>query len=389
MQARTIDTEFYLAPGGPIDRLQQRLWAARATPARLVPRAVLTALVIWLPLLVFSLIEPNADADISFLHDIAVHVRFLLIGPLLIMAENSIGQRSRLIVMQFLTSGLVGDADAARFETAVRRGRRLLDSWIAEFLIVVLSVTLVWISTRVVMAESTVFWFERITTDGPVLTRAGWWYSAIARPVFLYLVLRWVWRCLLWWWFLGRVARLDLHLTGTHPDRMGGLGFVTFHHAMFALLAFVTGCAVSAAVANRILYADATLMSYRVPLIGIIAGTALVGVAPLLVFTPHLVRAKRMYWMSYSRFASDYVWMFQEKWMGKKSPDEAVLGTGDIQSLADLGGSFERLVGMKPVAVDRRIVMIFVLATAAPVLPLLLTVMPLGDIIKMLVKALM
>lgn len=379
--------EFHLAPGGPVDRLQARLGFSRDDNPRFALRALITALAIWLPLLVMAFVEPNPAANISFFRDIAAHARFLIVIPVLILAEGTIGHRSRLVVSQLLSSGLVPDTDAARFESDVKRGHRLLESWIAEVLIMALSGLLVWISIRGVLAEPAIFWFER--ADGTALTRAGWWYAAVATPVFVFLMLRWLWRYLIWWWFLGRVARLDLRLTGAHPDRTGGLGFVGFHHSMFAVLTFAVACAVSAAAANRILYADATLQAYKVPLIAITIACVFVGVAPMLVFTAHLVRTKRRSWMSYSRFAGDYVWMFEQKWMGKKTPAEEALGSSDIQSLADIGGSFERMVQMRPVAIDRRLLISFLVAAAVPVLPLMLTVMPLRDIVKMLVKAMM
>jgi hypothetical protein len=381
--------DFYLAPGGPVDRLQGMLKMRRDDDAHLGLRALITALVIWLPLAVLAFLEPNPGMDVPFTHDIAAHVRFLLVVPLLILAEGTIGRRSRMVVAQFLSSGLVPDSEAGRFESAARRGRRLIDSWIAEIIIIAVSALLVSMAVHGVLAEPALFWFEKVSSQGNVLTRAGWWYAAVATPVFVFLLLRWFWRYLIWWWFLGRVARLDLRLTGAHPDRTGGLGFVSFHHSMFASLTFAVACAVSAAAANRILWADATLQSYKIPLVLITIGAVLCGVAPLLVFTAQLIRAKRRNWMSYSRFASDYVWMFEQKWMGKKTPDEEALGSGDIQSLADLGAGFERMIEMRPTAIDRRLLLSFLVAAVAPLLPLTLTVMPLRDILKMMLKAMM
>jgi hypothetical protein len=387
MQTHQPGIDFGLAPGGPIDRLQTVLKIRGEHDAKIGVRALITALVVWLPLAVITVVDPVPEANIPFLYDIAAHVRFLLLVPLLILAEASIGGRSRVVVAQFLASGLVGEGDAGRFESAKARGRALLDSWVAELLIITISALLVTFQVRTVLAEDAVFWFERVTAHGSTLSRAGWWYAMAATPVFVYLMLRWLWRYLVWWWFLGRVARLDLNLTGTHPDRFGGLGFVVFHHSAFAVLTFAVGCAVSAAAANRILYAGVELQSYRTPIIAIALGAVLFGVAPMLVFTPRLVRAKRRSWLTYSRFASDYVWKFEQKWLGAPKAGEEALGSGDIQSLADLGGSFERMVAMRPVAIDRRLIVVFVIAAVAPALPLLLTVMPLRDIIRTLLKA--
>jgi hypothetical protein len=56
--------------------------------------------------------------------------------------------------------------------------------------------------------------------------------------------------------------------------------------------------------------------------------------------------------------------------------------------MADLGGTFERMVDMRVLAIDRRAVLSFLLAIVTPMLPLLLTMMPLRDIVKILFKAL-
>ena len=71
---------------------------------------------------------------------------------------------------------------------------------------------------------------------------------------------------------------------------------------------------------------------------------------------------------------------------GGAGPDE-ILGSGDIQSLADLGGGFERLISLKPTPLDRSTVIAFALSAALPLLPLILTVMPLKEIVKTLVRA--
>jgi hypothetical protein len=75
--------------------------------------------------------------------------------------------------------------------------------------------------------------------------------------------------------------------------------------------------------------------------------------------------------------------------MSRTTPDESMLGSGDIQSLAAIGGSFERVDGMRTVPFDRKTVVVFAAAAAAPMLPLLLTVMPFKEMVKLLVKAML
>ncbi len=79
-----------------------------------------------------------------------------------------------------------------------------------------------------------------------------------------------------------------------------------------------------------------------------------------------------------------------DKWVRGKAPADApLLGTDDIQSLADLGNSFLFARQMKPIPFDVRTVMQMSVLAAAPMLPLLPLVMPVADILKLLSKALL
>jgi hypothetical protein len=71
------------------------------------------------------------------------------------------------------------------------------------------------------------------------------------------------------------------------------------------------------------------------------------------------------------------------------SPDEPFVGSADIQSLADLSGSFDVVRSMRPFPFGMETFVPLVAATALPVLPLLLTVMPLEEIVKKLVGAIL
>jgi hypothetical protein len=69
--------------------------------------------------------------------------------------------------------------------------------------------------------------------------------------------------------------------------------------------------------------------------------------------------------------------------------DEALLGTSDIQSLADLGNSYAVVREMQVVPFNRNDVILLVVATVIPLLPLLLTVIPLDALLKHIVTAIL
>ncbi len=108
-------------------------------------------------------------------------------------------------------------------------------------------------------------------------------------------------------------------------------------------------------------------------------------VGPLLVFAPQLAQARRTGLREYGTLAQRYARDFDAKWVrGNGGADEPILGTGDIQSLADLGNSFAIIQDMRMVPVTKQAMLQLAFATVVPIVPLLLTLMPLEDLIKKL-----
>jgi hypothetical protein len=106
---------------------------------------------------------------------------------------------------------------------------------------------------------------------------------------------------------------------------------------------------------------------------------------PLLVFMPQLAHAKRKGNREYGVLAERYVHEFDAKWLRGGAPaDEPLIGSGDIQSLADLGNSLEVVQTMRVVPFTKEAILLLVLATLAPIVPLVLTMMPLEELLKKL-----
>jgi len=64
--------------------------------------------------------------------------------------------------------------------------------------------------------------------------------------------------------------------------------------------------------------------------------------------------------------------------------EEALVGSGDIQSLADLNNSFEVMRAMRIAPVTTDALIRLVVATLVPLVPLALTMMSLEDLLKQL-----
>lgn len=382
------NTDFSLTDCGPVDRALARVGLKGGESPRALLRAFLPALIVWLPLAVLAWLNPAPEdgSRVGFFQDLTTHVRFLVFVPLLILVEASIGRRTRRVAAQFIQAELVAPADHARFSALLRQASRAINSTIVELMIGTLAIILVWLAVRTSESDGIQLWAEVAGEAGVHLSAAGWWY-AIGSVLPPFLLLRWAWRYLVWCWLLSRWSRFELRLVGTHPDLAGGLEFVGFGHASFAGLAFAVSCVVSAAVGTHVLHEGAALADYQVPLVVFVGLAVIVGVAPLVVFWRPLRTAKEAGFLAYGAFASRYVQAFNDRWISTehdKSPLDAVT---DVSGLADVGGGFERVYAMRLLPVTMKTALAFAASTAAPLLPLLLTMMPLRDLVKLLMKA--
>jgi len=209
----------------------------------------------------------------------------------------------------------------------------------------------------------------------------------VSLPLFQFLLFRWYYRLFIWSRFLWQVSRLKLNLVPTHPDGAAGLSFLADASYAFIPLLMAQGVLLSGALADRILYVGASLIHFKFDIIAVVVVVVLSVLSPLLVFTPQLLRVKRIGRWEYGALAQSYVRGFDQKWLrGGAPPDEPLIGSGDIQSLADLHSSYEIIQNMRPVVFDLKTILRLGIVPLAPVLPLVLTMIPLNEIMKRLIK---
>jgi hypothetical protein len=381
--------DFSLVLGGPLYQLLIRARLEDSALGHLKQRVIVITLFAWLPLFLLSLLDGKAlsGVQIPFLFDIEMQLRFLVALPLLIVAEIMVHKRIRTIVQQFLDRGIIAEASLPRFGAIIDAAMRLRNS-VAIEVAILLFVFVVghffWSATSGMeqVVEQTATWYAAKSDAVVRLSPAGYWYGFVSRPLAQFIFIRWYFRLFIWARFLWQVSRLDLHLIPTHPDRAAGLGFVSASIFATSLLSMAHGVLVSGLIANRIFYAGAKLMDFKLEVIAVVFIVMLVIIGPLLVFSPHLMRAKRKGQREYGKLASRYVADFDKKWVRGTAPvDEQLIGSGDIQSLADLGNSFEIIRGIRPVPFTRETIVELIIIILLPVLPLTLTMMPLEELL--------
>lgn len=387
--ARQEPSDFSLVLGGPLYQLFRRAHLSGSTLELLRRRIVFIALLAWLPLLFLSAVNGQllgGTSAMPFLLDAEVHIRFLVAVPVLIGAELVVHRRLRLVPGQFLERHLIPEDARPRFDAALASLVRLRDSVLAELLLIAfvygVGVLVVWRLYTIVDTNS---WYTVPAAAGLRFSPAGIWYAYVSVPIFQFLLLRWIYRLFLWTRFLWQVSRIELNLVPTHPDRLGGLGFLSNTVYAFMPLAVAHGVALAGMVANRIFHLGAALMSFKEEIAVVVVFVQCLVFTPLLMFSGQLARTKRTGRREYGTLAERYTREFDTKWLrGGAPPGESLMGSADIQSLADLGNSYEVVRGMRITPVTRELIILVAVATLLPVAPLLLTMMPLEELIKKL-----
>jgi hypothetical protein len=383
--------DFSLVLGGPLYQLWRGTRLAGDTLQLLHRRVIVLALVAWAPLLLLSVLEGRAWGDtvrVPFLRDVEVHLRLLVALPLLILAELVVHRRMRPIVGMFLERGLISKAARAQFDAAVAAAIRLRNSVTAELVLItfvyVVGVGLIW---RTQIALEMTSWYGEPANGRLQPSAAGWWLGIVSLPIFQFLLLRWYFRLFIWARFLWQVSRLDLQLLPTHPDRSCGLGFLGSVSYAFSPVLLAQGVMLAAMMANKIFFTDAVLPQFKVEIIGLVGLMVFVVLGPMLVFGPQLEAAKRVGLREYGTLAQRYVREFDGKWLRGGAPaGEPLIGTADIQSLADLSNAYEIVKSMRWVPFTMQTVLQLAVTTVVPVVPLMLTMISLEQLLEQLLK---
>lgn len=378
---------FSLVQGGPLFQILRRAKLTDDAMTLLYRRIVFITLFCWLPIVCLAAVEGilvGNGVKVPCLFDADFHIRFLISMPFLIAAELASHRRIPPMVGNFLKRGLILDNAMEQFNAAIASALRLRNSVFAEVLQIVLvyaiGIFFLWQNYVALDADT---WYMPITAEGPALSLAGKWFILISLPFFQFLLLRWFFRIFIWCRFLWQVSRIELNILPTHPDGVGGLGFLGGVGLAFYPVLLAYGALLAGLIANQIFYQGAVLTDFMVPVVFVVVFLMCLVYAPLLVFTPQLERTRRNGIAEYGALANSYMRDFDTKWLRGGAPeDEKLIGNADIQSLADIGNSFNVVKGMSIFIFSKETIFEMAVLTILPIMPLTLTMMPVEEVIK-------
>jgi hypothetical protein len=316
-------------------------------------------------------------------------VRLLIAVPLLILAELTVHRELPSILRCFVDRGLICAAERPRFDAAVASAVRLRNSVVAELLLILLVYAVgILVIRRTQFALDIDSWYASARDGQLRLTYAGWWGALVAMPVVQFLCVRWFFRFFVWGRFLWQVSRIPLNLEPAHPDCTAGLHFIALTERACRMVLLGLGAVLAGMIANKIFYSGAALLEFKVEIVGTVALLVFMILGPMLAFTPQLLEAKHRGIAEYGRLGQRYAREFDRKWVRGDGPaGEPLLGSADIQSLADLGNSFEVVKGMRLAPFTLQDVLQLAVASLLPVVPLLLTMISLEELLVRLLQA--
>jgi hypothetical protein len=378
-------TQFSLVSGGPSYQLLR--WAGLCGPALEFPvrRTLAITLFAWLPLSLLAAFEGHllSGTSFGFLSDVESHARLLVALPVLVIAELVAQHRIGPVLARFVECGVITEAETPSFSAAIETATRRRNSvWpeVSLLLFVFSAGHLIWQREVALGAPS---WYATPDSMGMHLTLAGYWFCFVSVPIFQFILLRWYLRLIIWFLLLWRVSRLNLRLLPTHPDEAGGIGFIGRSTYAFAPVLFAQGALLAGLIASRIFHQGRSLASFKLSLIALVVFLLLVSLGPLTAFSPQLVSCKRRGLTEYGKLAMTYCVDFDEKWIRKdEEKTEGILGSADIQSLADLANSYGVVHEMRVVPFALRDIVFVAITAAVPTLPLIVTIVPFDQLLN-------
>ena len=174
---------------------------------------------------------------------------------------------------------------------------------------------------------------------------------------------------------------MDVRPVALHPDRRGGLAFLGGSALGFAVVVMGVDCSVAGRWGGQMIFDLLPLQSCALPFSEILVASILVTLGPLCLFSRCMWRARFAAIRQYDMFALTYARLFHRKWIDV-GDTEHLLGSADIQSMADLANTLAIVRGMRLVPFGLYEIAVLLAAIWLPMGPLFLATVPLHELLR-------
>lgn len=390
--ASTDELTFSLVRHDPWFRLQRAVGLIPAHGLGIVRRCLVFALMTWLPIVIWALYWKRAfpgEVAEPLLQHFGVHVRCLVAIPLLVVAEIAGDLVSRQFVPYFVSSGLIQDDMKSQFVHILRSAERLRDGWYAWVSMLGIMLLMVLIGDKEAVHLHELIWADEGGPKNLHVGFGGWWYLFVMRPVFIWLLLAWLWRLVVCIVLLWRISRLSLHLVPTHPDRAGGLGFLEDIPLIFSPVIFASSAVLASRWGHDVYYHDVDVYSFAIPLGVYVVAMVMLFLGPLILFMPILHRFKLRSLLEYGALVGQHGRLVRRRWISHEPvPEAPLLQAAELGPVIDTVSMYEVIAQIRPAPIGKQALLAVVLPAVLPMLPVLAIQIPLKDVLFDLLKML-
>jgi hypothetical protein len=216
------------------------------------------------------------------------------------------------------------------------------------------------------------------------------WYGLVSLPLFQFFLWRSFYRWGLWVRVLVGIARTPLRLLPGHADKRAGISFLKTPTVLYcSVILFAFSSVLCSGWGTQVRMHSLRVEAVQPLLLAFVLLGVSIAFAPLLLFAPRLFRARMTGRRHYGNLVSDYTRRFEVRWVERTDRPE-LLGTEDIQSLADLGTSYrEGVEQVQALLFGPRDWVVLLVAAFLPATPLLLAQASTQDVLKRILKLLL
>ena len=373
---------FSLVIGGPFHIVLSRLRLVGEDRLPTVAAAIVLAMIAWLPPALLSAADylfSGNEAALSYFSDYTVYIRSLLAISVIVIMERNAHLRLTPVINQFAEAKLIDEGSEKQYRSELGRADQRSSSMIAELVLLISVISVALFGTRLDLELGGFEWDGHVVDGQAVYSWAGWWSHWVTKPLFQFLVLRWFWRFAVWGWLLFRVSRMRLRLVAYHPDRSGGLGFLSVYPMVFGGLIFALSSVLGAELVSEFHRGAMSLEFQRATMLGWVVFMLLVFVGPLAVFVSPLHRLRERSIFKMGRIASEHQAAFQQKWLARGATGADLLGSADVSSASDIAPVAAAPYTLRVLPVTVPMAIHLAVAAGVPMLVVLATEMPLQE----------
>jgi hypothetical protein len=303
----------------------------------------------------------------------------------LILGEATLHKAGLRYFPQFISIGLVDEATRPAFESVLRAVRQWRDRALPWLLM--LGAALAWT------------FVNRATNDGDELSWAfdenhtlgfgGVWFMYVVRPLFVSLLLAWLWRIALLVLFLARLGKLKLSFVPSHPDRLGGLGFLERLPVAFAPVSLALSATISSRWAHEIVYHQQIAAGLKLPAAMFVVVWSLLLLAPFVPLMPVLRAAKAAALPNYAAMIAEQGRLVRRRWIDRSTKAEGPLLEPDgVGVIADAATMYNAVRSMRIFPIGRSSLGAIVLPIVGPMLVVAALQIPMKTLLLGLLKTL-